>query len=102
MARDPGLQPERTSLAWHRTAFAMLVVSFLLIRDAVMMHSAWLGVTSAILVGASTLIAMIGSVRMRRLDRCEMIGAPHAALAAFTTGTACLAATAGLFVVMFP
>ncbi len=80
----------------------MLVVSFLLIRDAVIMHSAWLGVTSAILVGASILLAVVGSVRMRRLDTCGAIGAPHAVLAAFTSGTVCLASTAGLFLVAIP
>ncbi|ACS83969.1 DUF202 domain-containing protein [Musicola paradisiaca] len=30
--RDPGLQPERTRLAWSRTAFIMLINSVLLLR----------------------------------------------------------------------
>ena len=29
---DPGLQPERTSMAWTRTAISMLVVSSILLR----------------------------------------------------------------------
>ncbi|HEY3007081.1 MAG TPA: DUF202 domain-containing protein [Micromonosporaceae bacterium] len=35
MARDAGLQPERTRLAWRRTALAVTVVALLAIRLAV-------------------------------------------------------------------
>ncbi|AQQ14292.1 hypothetical protein CGLAU_01505 [Corynebacterium glaucum] len=34
MHADPGLQPERTSMSWTRTAVAMLVVSLILLRWA--------------------------------------------------------------------
>ncbi|QYH20323.1 DUF202 domain-containing protein [Corynebacterium aquatimens] len=32
MHADPGLQPERTSMSWSRTAISMLVVSSILLR----------------------------------------------------------------------
>ncbi|MCP1388070.1 DUF202 domain-containing protein [Corynebacterium sp. TA-R-1] len=34
MHADPGLQPERTSMSWSRTAISMLVVSLILLRWA--------------------------------------------------------------------
>lgn len=98
MARDPGLQPERTSLAWRRTAFTMLVVSLLLIRDAAQLHSAWLGATVAILIGASSLLAAIGSLRIRSLHTCGTSGAPHAAVATLTATAVCVVAAAGLLI----
>ncbi|ART62824.1 DUF202 domain-containing protein [Kushneria marisflavi] len=54
-ARDPGLQPERTGLAWSRTAFVTLLFSALLLRGGIVHHEpllAWAGVVLLAATGA--------------------------------------------------
>ncbi|GHC25327.1 hypothetical protein GCM10010082_17740 [Kushneria pakistanensis] len=54
--RDPGLQPERTGLAWSRTAFVMLLLSALLLRGGFAHHEpmlAWAGVALLVTTGAT-------------------------------------------------
>lgn len=66
---DAGLQPERTSLSWTRTALAMMVCSLTLLR--------WSEAYSALVFGAIVLLACISGViilRNRATYRSEAMG----------------------------
>lgn len=52
-ARDPGLQPERTGLAWSRTAFLMLLISALLLRGGIAHHEHGLAAAGLMLLVAT-------------------------------------------------
>lgn len=53
--RDPGLQPERTALSWHRTAFTVLVFSLAAVRVAVSRSD----VVSLVLSSIGTMLALV-------------------------------------------
>lgn len=82
--RDPGLQPERTRLAWRRTTLSCTVVAVLAGKQAI--HG---GVTAAGLLGAAlSALAWVAFLavahrRTRQLDRARPEAlAPRRALAA--------------------
>lgn len=66
--RDPGLQPERTTLAWRRTALAVALNATLLLRAGVHERRALL-LIGAVLGAGAFVLALVG---MRRdIDFCD-------------------------------
>jgi uncharacterized membrane protein YidH (DUF202 family) len=67
-SRDRGLQPERTALAWTRTAMAMAVNAVLIVRLGGV-YINWLLVLAGLLVGGLSLVVfVVASARRKQLD----------------------------------
>ena len=90
-ARDPGLQPERTRLAWSRTALAVAVNAALVIRAGVVAPDRALLVLGVVLGVVSTFVIVAGSARRKGLVRNPPEG-PSARLMLLTSGATVLAA----------
>lgn len=98
---DPGLQPERTSLAWSRTALAIVIVASLFLRWAP--DHGWF---TFLLVFASLVFAIVISatqkIRYRRATHgitAERIQADIAAIAG-TTGSVLALSGLGIYAVV--
>lgn len=94
--RDPGLQPERTALAWQRTALSMLVNGGLLLRSAMLAQSTWLVVVAVAILAAALSTFGLSTWRHRVLLRAAGPRSPHAALMLLLGATVIVSAGAGL------
>jgi Domain of unknown function (DUF202) len=94
VARDPGLQPERTSLAWTRTVMASFALAALLARlDAV--HG-WRGrgLPAGLALAAGAASWLGGRYRARHASPPSCAPAPRWLLGSIALATAATAAAA--------
>ena len=103
---DPGLQPERTALAWRRTALALVVAAIVGIRVLPSLLGAWaivpagLGVVLALIIfAASHLRYRAHHHRLTSADT-DRIALPGGALPALMTLTALAGGVASLAVAL--
>lgn len=66
---DPGMQPERTALAWRRTALAMGVGSIVSLRVFPLALGAWALLPTAIAVVIAIVVFALAQLRYRRNHR---------------------------------
>ena len=66
--RDPGLQPERTALAWSRTGFAVLVNALLALRSGWSIQSVPIMALGVLMLLSCAAAIAYGAVRRRHLS----------------------------------
>ena len=102
MERDPGLQRERTAMAWSRTGLALLVNALVVLRAGVQgEHLLILGLGTA-LVGSAIAAVSFGFFRARRLAEGADPTTPIVLVAAIVgvTWLACAAGIASVFITL--
>ncbi|UYQ61267.1 DUF202 domain-containing protein [Streptomyces peucetius] len=90
-ARDPGLQPERTRLAWRRTTLTCTVVAVLAARQAAQ---------DTVLAAALSVVAWLGflAVAHRRIGSMDRARPPAMSLGGAIAAVVCVLALAGFAV----
>lgn len=91
--RDPGLQPERTSLAWNRTALSMLVAAAAWLKTGAESHRWEIIIIGALLLSGAALAWLAGMMRRNQLLLATAVMAPsgHLLAALALGGGACAA-----------
>jgi hypothetical protein len=90
--RDPGLQPERTDLAWQRTALAAAACALLLLHAA--SRQGWGAAIVPVVLTATASIALTVTGRRRHRQAAARVPARrwHLALVGVLVAAACVSA----------
>lgn len=95
--RDPGVQAERTALAWNRTGLALAVNAALTLRAGVVNHAPALLLLGGALLLAAALFVPLGGWRRRQLLHPDTPRAPGSCLMLAACGCALLACATAIF-----
>jgi hypothetical protein len=94
--RDPGLQPQRTALAWVRTGLAVFVNALLVLRAGVQAERPALVALGVVLLAATVSCVVCGVWRGNHLATHRGLSAPPWILIASTVCLAWIACAGGI------
>jgi len=99
LIRDPGLQPERTAMAWSRTAMGVAVNALLILRAGFQEHDWPLTFVGLLLSTFGIAVAVMGTQRHTQLSR-GMLACPGAAAIGAVSAAMVLAAASGCWLML--
>ena len=91
---DPGLQPERTALAWQRTGLAFCLASLVALRDGIATGDPAVTLLAVLALVAALFVVARSRAELPRRVRALRAGEPLPAPAAVPTVLFCLVALA--------
>ncbi|MBC5783195.1 DUF202 domain-containing protein [Ramlibacter sp. USB13] len=98
LTRDPGLQPERTELAWGRTSLVMAAHALVVVRAGTQSGEPallLLGIVVAVLA-----IGLLAAGQVRRRQLARSVAAPSARLMAFAAGSVVFASAVAVLAIV--
>ena len=96
---DPGLQPQRTAMAWSRTSLAMFVNALLAMKSGMDNHDKLVVLMGLLLLSAAAAGMVCGTWRRTELLRLRGLAAPPQWIMVATVVATWLAALSGVLAV---